>query len=130
MPLQLFCQISRGYFKNIIFSSRLNFLTFFSKSGIPSQLIPRKQRSDFTDSFLLLNLPAATSVIVSIPVFQSNTQTANLPRIHHSRFTYCHDLISSSSKRCFSHEIFLNQISVFFLASTGVICNFTCHSSD
>lgn len=103
----------------------------FSKSGAPNQLIPRKQSSDFTDSFLLLNLPAAAvSVIVSIPVFQSNTQTASLPRTHHSRFTYCHDLISSSSKRCFSHEIFWNQISVFFPASAGVICNFTCHSSD
>lgn len=108
-----------------------SFPHLFSKSGTPNQLFQRKQRPDFTDSFLLLHLPtAAISVIISIAVIPSATQNSHPPKNTPLQIHLLSWLNKLQLHNLFFSWDFLNQISVSLLASTGMICNFTCHSSD
>lgn len=126
-PKAAFVPISR-YFRHIIVSSYPRFLTYFPNLGL--QLILRKLRSDFTDSFLLLSLPAAAvSVIISTAVIPSATQNSHPPKNTPLQIHLLSWLDKFQLQRLFSWD-FLNQINVFLLASTGMIGNFTCHSSD
>lgn len=126
-----FVPISRRYFREMIVSSHLNFLTYFPNLGLQISLFQTsKRRSDFTDSFLSLNLPAAVISVISIAVIPSTTQNSHPPKNTPPQVHLLSWLNKLQLQKLFFSWDFLNQISVFLLASTGVICNLSCHSSD
>lgn len=126
-----FVPIPREYFREISVSSHFHFLTHFPNLWVQISLFQGKGDlillTVFSCSIYLLLL---SLLLYPLLLCRQPPKTATLPRTHQPRFTYCHDSISSSSKRCFFSLDFFNQISVLFLASIDVICNSTCRSSD
>lgn len=126
-----FVPICRGYFREISVSSHFYFLIHFPNLWLQISLFQGKGDLILLTVFSCSIYPLLLSLLLyPLPLFHQPPKTATLPRTHQSRFTYCHDSKSSSCKKCFFSWDFFNQINVFFLASTDMICYSTYRSSD
>lgn len=129
-PSSIFFQVSRGYFKHKIFSSHLIFSPIFeiwdSKSAYS-----KETEFWFYWQFSLTQFTCCCYLCYCIhSCFSIKHPNSQPPKDTPLQIHLLSWLNKLQLQNVFFSREFLNQISVFFPASTGVICNFTCHSSD